>query len=239
MPPRPSENSGNLPSDSRPIPLSALQHYVFCPRQCALIHNEQAWAENFLTAQGRALHEHVDSGEPETRKGIRFERSVHVSAERLGISGILDMVEHDLATGSLKPVEYKRGRPKPGRADEIQLCAQALCLEEMSGQRISEGALWYGQTRHRAPVVFSDGLRAETLNTIAAVRRLLDSGTTPPPAYGKHCQACSLLDLCQPKLLAKDRSRRYAAALFAADDEAETADMGEHVGRAFMPDKHG
>lgn len=115
------------------IPLSALQHYAFCPRQCALIHNEQAWAENFLTAQGKALHECVDSGEPETRKGLRFERSVHVSAERLGLSGILDMVEHDTRSGSLKPVEYKRGKPKPVLMDEIQLCAQAMCLEEMTG----------------------------------------------------------------------------------------------------------
>ena len=86
----------------RTIPLAALQHYAFCPRQCALIHNEQAWTENYLTAQGRSLHERVDSGEPETRKGVRFERSVHVSAQRLGISGIIDMVEHDLVSGSLK-----------------------------------------------------------------------------------------------------------------------------------------
>jgi len=127
------------------IPLAALQHYAFCPRQCALIHNEQAWAENYLTAQGRSLHERVDSGEPETRKGVRFERSVHVSAQRLGISGIIDMVEHDLASGRLKPVEYKRGKPKPEPFDEIQLCAQALCLEEMTGQTIAEGALWYSR----------------------------------------------------------------------------------------------
>ena len=127
------------------IPLAALQHYAFCPRQCALIHNEQAWAENYLTAQGRSLHERVDSGEPETRKGVRFERSVHVSAQQLGISGIIDMVEHDLASGRLKPVEYKRGKPKPEPFDEIQLCAQALCLEEMTGQTIAEGALWYSR----------------------------------------------------------------------------------------------
>ena len=99
--------------DTRLIPLSALQHYAFCPRQCALIHNEQAWAENYLTAQGKALHERVDSGEPETRKGVRFERTVHVSAEKLGISGVLDLVEMETKTGRLKPVEYKRGKPRP------------------------------------------------------------------------------------------------------------------------------
>ena len=146
--------------DTRLIPLSALQHYAFCPRQCALIHNEQAWAENYLTAQGKALHERVDSGEPETRKGVRFERTVHVSAEKLGISGVLDLVEVETKTGRLKPVEYKRGKPKPEPMDEIQLCAQGLCLEEMTGQTVSEGALWYMQTCHRVPIVFSDGLRA-------------------------------------------------------------------------------
>ena len=199
------------------IPLSALQHYAFCPRQCALIHNEQAWAENYLTAQGRALHERVDSGEPETRGGVRFERSVHVAAEKLGVHGVLDMVERNTTTNHLKPVEYKRGKPKPELSDEIQLCAQALCLEEMTGQNISEGALWYGQTRHRVPVAFSDDLRAQTLSVIAQVRALLASGITPPPVYGKRCKACSLVDICQPKLLERDRSVRYVAGLFAED----------------------
>ena len=198
----------------REITLSALQHYSFCPRQCALIHNEQAWAENFLTAQGRALHERVDGGEPETRKGVRFERSVHVSAEKLGISGVLDMVEHELATGRLKPVEYKRGKPKVGLWDKIQLCAQALCLEEMTGKTVAEGALWYQQTRHREPVVFSGSLREETLAVIEKVSSLLESGATPPPVYGKHCKACSLVEICQPQLLGKDRSVGYVEGLF-------------------------
>ena len=198
----------------REITLSALQHYSFCPRQCALIHNEQAWAENFLTAQGRALHERVDGGEPETRKGVRFERSVHVSAEKLGISGVLDMVEHELATGRLKPVEYKRGKPKSDNWDKIQLCAQALCLEEMTGKTVAEGALWYQQTRHREPVVFSGSLREETLAVIEKVSSLLESGATPPPVYGKHCKACSLVEICQPQLLGKDRSVGYVEGLF-------------------------
>ena len=198
----------------RTIPLAALQHYAFCPRQCALIHNEQAWAENFLTAQGRALHERVDSGEPETRKGVRFERSVHASAEKFGISGVLDMIEHELATGRLKPVEYKRGKPKVGLWDKIQLCAQALCLEEMTGKTVEEGALWYQQTRHREPVVFSGSLRQETLAVIEQVRSLLESGATPPPVYGKHCKACSLVEICQPQLMGMDRSVGYVTGLF-------------------------
>ena len=201
--------------DMRLIPLSALQHYTFCPRQCALIHNEQAWAENYLTAQGKALHERVDSGEPETRKGVCFERTVHVSAEKLGISGVLDLVEVDTKTGRLKPVEYKRGKPKPDPMDEIQLCAQGLWLEEMTGKIGSEGALWYMQTRHRVPGVFSDDLRTQTLATIAAVRELLNGGQTPPPDYGKRCKACSLVDVCQPKLLGKrDKSKNYIEELF-------------------------
>ena len=209
-----TENQGEN-QDVRLIPLSALQHYAFCPRQCALIHNEQAWAENYLTAQGRVLHERVDSGEPETRKGVRFERTVHVSAEKLGISGVLDLVEVDTKTGRLKPVEYKRGKPKPDPMDEIQLCAQGLCLEEMTGQTVNEGALWYMETRHRVSIVFSDDLRGQTLATIAAVRELLNSGQTPPPDYGKRCKACSLVEICQPELLRKrDGSVRYVAGLF-------------------------
>ncbi|USZ14963.1 CRISPR-associated protein Cas4 [Moraxella sp. FZFQ2102] len=196
------------------VSLSSLQHYAFCPRQCALIHNEQAWAENYLTAQGQALHRRVDSGEPETRKGVRFERSVHVSAERLGLSGVIDMVECELSTGQLYPVEYKRGKPKPEPFDEIQLCAQALCLEEMTEQTISEGALWYMQTRHRVSVAFTDALREQTLTIIHQVRILLASGQTPSPNYDKRCKACSLIELCQPKLLEKDRSVGYVAGLF-------------------------
>lgn len=196
------------------VSLSSLQHYAFCPRQCALIHNEQVWTENYLTAQGNALHERVDSGESELRKGILLERSVHVSAQKLGLSGIIDMVEHNLKTGELKPVEYKRGKPKLEPFDEVQLCAQALCLEEMTGKVIAEGALWYMQTRHRTVVKFSDELRLHTLTVISKVRELLASGTTPPPVYGKHCHACSLVDICQPELFMKDKSVAYVKELF-------------------------
>lgn len=156
-----------------------------------------------------------DSDESEMREGVRFEWAVHVSAEKPGISGVLDLVAVDTKTGRLKPVKYKRGEPKPDPMDEIQLCAQGLCLEEMTGQIVNEGALWYMQTRHRVPVVFSDGLRAQTLATIAAVRALLNSGQTPPPDYGKRCKACSLVEICQPELLGKrDRSVGYVEGLF-------------------------
>lgn len=200
------------------VPLSALQHYAFCPRQCALIHNEQMWQENLLTAQGRALHERVDSGEPECRKGVCFERSVHVCAENLGLTGILDLVEQDLKTGQLKPIEYKRGKPKKEPMDEIQLCAQALCLEEMTGQKIDEGAIWYMQTRHRLPVHFSSELREKTKETIQCVQSLLTGDKTPPPIYGKHCKACSLTEICQPALLQTDKSQHYVETLFMDDE---------------------
>ena len=118
----------------------------------------------------------------------------------------------------MKPLEYKRGKPKPEPFDEIQLCPQALCLEEMTGQSIIEGALWYGQTRHRVRVIFADSLRAQTLHVINQVRELLASGQTPPPVYGKCCKSCSLVDICQPKLLERDRSVGYVARLFAEDN---------------------
>ncbi|WP_144822675.1 CRISPR-associated protein Cas4 [Marinobacter piscensis] len=205
--------------DEKLIPLSALQHYAFCPRQCALIHNEQVWAENWLTAQGQVLHQRVDRGEPETRKGIRYERGVQVSAESLGITGKLDLVEIELSTGNMKPVEYKRGKPKRDSWDRIQLCAQGLCLEEMQGKPVLSGALWYWQTRHRDEVEFTVELKEETLAAISGVRDLLASGQTPKAVYEKKCDACSLFDLCNPKLLGRDRSARYVEDLFNEVDE--------------------
>ncbi|MBE0508903.1 MAG: CRISPR-associated protein Cas4 [Marinospirillum sp.] len=209
--------------DEKLIPLSALQHYAFCPRQCALIHNEQVWAENFLTAQGQQLHSRVDSGEPETRKGIKFERGVQVAAHSLGLTGKMDLLEKDLSTGQITPVEYKRGKPKPSDWDEIQLCAQALCLEEMTGQTIKEGALWYHQTRHRHPVEFSEALRQRTREVIKDVAQLFVSGKTPPARYEKKCNACSLYDLCNPKIMQKDTSSQYLERLFAEENSDEEA----------------
>lgn len=204
--------------DGKLIPLSALQHYAFCPRQCALIHNEQLWAENWLTAQGKVLHQRVDHGAPETRKGVRFERGVLVSAERLGLTGKLDLVEIHQSTGEMKPVEYKRGKPKKDSWDRIQLCAQGLCLEEMQGQPVTSGALWYWQTRHRDEVFFSDELREETRQVIEKVRQLLVNGQTPKIGYSKKCASCSLYDLCNPKLLTRDDSEQYVKGIF---DEGE------------------
>lgn len=199
------------------IPLSALQHYAFCPRQCALIHNEQLWAENFLTAHGQLLHQKVDRGEPESRKGVRFERGVMVSADELGLTGKLDLVEIDQATGDMTPVEYKRGKPKVDDIDKIQLCAQALCLEEMTGRSIEQGVLWYWQTRRRLVVNLDSAIRAQTHRIIVKVAELFADNKTPSAQYGKHCKACSLVDICNPKLLEKDKSGDYCSALFVTD----------------------
>ena len=204
--------------EQRLIPLSALQHYAFCPRQCALIHNEQVWAENWLTAQGQVLHQRVDKGDPETRKGTRYERGVSVSAERLGLTGKLDLVEVLLSTGEMKPVEYKRGKPKADNWDKIQLCAQVLCLEEMTGRAISAAALWYWQTRHREEVEITDQLRNETLDVIEQVRQLLSRGETPRAKYDEKCRSCSLYELCNPRLFDGDHSVSYVDSLFDEGD---------------------
>ena len=210
-----------MASDDRLIPLAALQHYAFCPRQCALIHNEQVWVDNWLTAQGQLLHQKVDSGEPTTRKGIRAERSVWVNAPSLGLTGKMDLVEIDIASGCCFPVEYKRGKPKVDNWDRIQVCAQALCLEEMRNTTVDHGSLWYWQTRHREPVEINQHLRAETLAVINQVKALFASGNTPKAVYEKKCKACSLIDICNPKITSKDGSRAYVDALFEQDGSSD------------------
>ena len=184
-----------------PIPLSALQHWLFCPRQCALIHLERQWAENAATADGRILHERADQPGRTKRGEVRTLRALPLRCRRLNLVGIADVVE--LRGGIPFPVEYKRGRPKSHRADEVQLCAQALCLEEMFDQPVPQGALFYGETRRRTEIVFDADLRALTARVAAEIAAMLNSGTTPPPAFeARKCGQCSLIDLCQPRPLA-------------------------------------
>jgi CRISPR-associated exonuclease Cas4 len=183
------------------IPLSALQHYVFCARQCALIHVEQIWAEDGATAQGRLLHERVDAGGAQTRPGARTERNVALRSWALGVVGRADVVEWMGQPSRPVPVEYKRGKPKAHRADEIQLCAQAICLEEMYAVAIPEGALFYGETRRRQRVAFDPALRVLTAQTAQAAQAMIAAGHTPPPVYMAGCRACSLQQACQPKRL--------------------------------------
>lgn len=191
------------------IPISALQHYLYCPRQCALIHIERQWAESRHTAEGRLLHKRADQPQSERRKGVRTVTAMPLLDLQLGITGIADVVEfhRDGDVERAFPVEYKRGRPKTHRADEVQLCAQALCLETMLGQHLASGALYYGQTRRRMDVALDAELRALTRQTIEATRRMIGSGKTPGAYYeAKRCDACSLLDLCQPRLLNRPHS---------------------------------
>ena len=186
------------------VMISALQHYLYCPRQCALIHIERLWSENRFTAEGRLLHDKTDSPAEEKRKGVRTVTAMPLANEALGIAGVADVVEfHATAHGEQSyPVEYKRGRPKTYRADEVQLCAQALCLEDMLGKPCPEGALYYGKTRRRQTVVFDEELRMLTQQVISDVRSLIEGGKTPSAKYNtKRCDTCSLIDDCQPKLL--------------------------------------
>lgn len=191
------------------IMLSALQHMVFCPRQCALIHIEQVWAENRQTAEGRIMHERVHEENRESRGNLRVEYGVPLRSLRLGLIGKADIVEfHRQQDGAWQPfpVEYKRGKPKADDCDKVQLCAQALCLEEMLNARILKGALFYGKTRRRLDVSFDDRLRQKTEETARNVRVLLDSGRTPAPVYTKKCESCSLVGECLPKTMGKRRS---------------------------------
>jgi CRISPR-associated exonuclease Cas4 len=180
------------------LPISALQHYLFCPRQCALIHVERLWSENTATAEGRILHDKVDRGTPERRKGVQILRSVQLRSFSLGIAGVADVVEKQ--GSALTPVEYKRGKPKAHRADEVQLCAQALCLEEMFGVSISDGALFYGAVRRRHSVKFDPELRTLTGRIARDARAMVQSSRTPSPVWSaKLCSACSMAELCRPK----------------------------------------
>lgn len=217
------------------LPISALQHLLFCERQCALIHIEQQWSENLFTAQGRILHEKVHSETAERRKDIRMEYGMPLRSLRLGIVGKADVVEFHRAPdekgqpapqrrgearhepfGSWRPfpVEYKRGRKKPDNRDNVQLCAQALCLEEMLGGSIPCGAIYYGKERHRTDVEFDEALRKETEETVGRLRWLIDSGKTPPPVYEEKCDTCSLFGICLPKTIEKGKSvSKYFAAM--------------------------
>lgn len=191
--------------------ISALQHYAFCPRQCALIHIEQIWQESGRTAEGRIMHERVHDESRESRGDVRIDYGVSLRSLRLGLIGKADVVEfHRRPDGSWLPfpVEYKRGKPKADDCDKVQLCAQAICLEEMLSVAIPEGALFYGQTRHRLDVVFDEVLRRETEETARLTHALIASGRTPPPVYEKRCESCSLMADCLPKTIQKRRSVR-------------------------------
>jgi CRISPR-associated exonuclease Cas4 len=196
-------------NDDDYIMLSALQHYAFCPRQCALIHLEDAWSENLFTAEGRAMHERAHQEKYESRKGVKIERGMPLESKRYGLKGKADVVEfHADQKGVFVafPVEYKRGKEKTDNRDKVQLCAQALCLEEMTGKTVEDGALFYGKTRSRLEVFFNQTLRRETTDLIDKLREMLRSGITPKAEYSKKCDTCSLYDQCLPKSLLQNKT---------------------------------
>lgn len=185
------------------LQLSALQHFVFCERQCALIHIEQAWSENIFTAEGRLMHENAHEEQFETRGDVHIERGMPLRSEKLGLNGKADVVEFHKTSNSKAwipfPVEYKHGKPKKDNCDTIQLCAQALCLEEMLGINIPAGAIFYGKTRHRLDVAFDGTLRSETEETAHHLHEFIKIGKTPKSVYSKKCESCSLKEMCMPK----------------------------------------
>ena len=191
------------------VMISALQHFLFCHRQCALIHIEQLWKENRLTAEGRILHERVHSAGSESRRKVRVEFDMPIRSLALGLVGRSDVVEFHLQDDGIwlpYPVEYKRGRPKKDDSDRVQLCAQAICLEEMLGRDIPAGALYYGKKKRRMTTDFSPELRQTTRNTAQALHALIASGQTPPPEYSRRCDRCSFVDICLPKALERTGS---------------------------------
>ncbi|MEM7013959.1 MAG: CRISPR-associated protein Cas4 [Verrucomicrobiota bacterium] len=198
------------------LPLSALQHLLFCERQCALIHVEQLWAENRLTTEGNLLHEKAHGGPDESRltEGVRITRGLPIRSLTLGLSGQADVVEF-YDDGTVAPVEYKRGKPKRkgDDSDRVQLCAQALCLEEMLDHlgdgAISRGHLFYGQRKRRHDVDFDAQLRATTSAAAERLHELIASRKTPPAIREPKCESCSMLEICMPDAL---RFRQGAAA---------------------------
>lgn len=197
-----------------PVPISALQHWSYCPRQCALIHVEQAFAENVHTLRGQAVHARVDSPEIDELPGRRVERAMPLWSEQFGLIGKADMVEF-LPDGTPYPVEYKHGPRRKRLHDELQLAAQALCLEEMFSRPVVRGAIFHASSRRRREVAIDGDLRVATIAAIAAVRDLLASDRLPPPVNDARCRQCSLIGTCQPELAdLADQWRDQSQCLF-------------------------
>jgi len=195
-----------LATEVEPVPLSALQHWHYCPRQCGLIHLEQVFDDNVHTLRGQAVHAKTDQPGVETAKGVRVERALPLWHDALGLFGKSDVVEF-LAGGVPYPVEYKHGNRNKAAdiaaCDDLQLAAQAMCLGSMTGQPVNEGALYYASSRRRRVVTITDTLREQVAQTAQAVRQILITGQLPPPLVGeqaaRRCKACSLVDRCQPQ----------------------------------------
>lgn len=205
------------------LPLSGIQHYAFCERQWGLIHLEQQWQENLKTTEGQILHERVhDPDYKESRVGVVSARSLPLKSYLLGLAGVADLVEfvplsdENDSGGVLLPgrkgryqpvpVEYKRGKPKKDDRDAVQLCTQAICLEEMMSVQIEYGYLFYGQTQHRVEIVFDHELRQRVESLAKAMHDSYEAGNTPTARKGVKCSLCSMENICLPKMMRKTRS---------------------------------
>lgn len=193
------------------VMISALQHHSYCPRQCALIHVEKVFDENLYTLRGRRVHERTHDPESALEEGVRVERGLPLFSERLGLIGKSDVVEFRPGEPAY-PVEYKSGPRKGSIHDDIQLCAQAICLEEMLGGDVPCGAVYHYASRRRREVVFDGELRSLTEETVQAVRELLSTSSLPPPVADARCPKCSLFDACMPFALAE--AEKEAAWLY-------------------------
>lgn len=201
-----------------PIMLSALQHWSYCPRQCALIHLEQAFDENVHTMRGNAAHERVDTAGFETFEDVRSERALPVWSEKFGLIGKCDVVEFH-PDGRIYPVEYKHGKKREQAHDDLQLAAQAMCLEEMFGKPVEKGAIYHHSSRRRREVAITPALRQQVKDTIAAIRAVLTSGRLPPPVNDARCKECSLNDICQPQAIAHSSAHtEIEQSLFDPED---------------------
>jgi CRISPR-associated exonuclease Cas4 len=201
------------------IRLSALQHYVFCPRQCGLIHVEDVWTDNMFTVRGEILHEKVDTDTYETRGTLKTVRGLRIHSTRLGIVGRCDVVEFCKGKNEQEevlPVEFKSGEPKEDASDKVQLSAQVLCLEEMLNTKITQGAFFYGKIRRRTLVEIDAELRTQTENIIASVHEIVATKLVPPAKYSEKCRNCSLEDACMPKAMNEKKLKQYMKELYAS-----------------------
>lgn len=193
-------------AETDPIPLSALQHWVYCPRQCGLIHLEQAFTDNIHTARGQAVHHLVDTPGYEIKSGVRVERALPLWSDRLNLIGKADLVEFH-PDGTVFPVEFKHGAKRQKLHDDLQLAAQAMCLEDMLGRPVPKGAIFHATSHRRREVAITPELRRLVVETAEAIRAMLASGKLPPPVNDSRCKECSLKEICQPEAIA-DRSRQ-------------------------------
>ena len=211
------------------LQLSGLQHFAFCRRQWALIHIEQLWKENLRTVEGQLLHRRAhDESQRERRGNLLILRGLAIQSPTLGVSGVCDVVEFHASPQGVPihgeeglwlpyPIEYKRGKPKSNQADELQLCAQAMCLEEMLCCSIQEGALFYGETKRRTVVSFDSALREQVVSLLQEMHQLYRRGYTPKCKPTKSCNACSLKELCLPKLMKKQNVSAYLRSAMEED----------------------